>query len=142
MDWQDNYRRKLLDLWRAGKLWRGIGEGRTGHDRTRCYVGIGLKVTETWLRTNADSVSVSAYSETKIGGYTEKVSANVRNMSALGVGDLVWLLDACGAAQNPEPWRIVAVVNGPAGAAYAMFDERPDGWPLERCIVACPDFSW
>ncbi len=25
MDWQDNYRRKLLDLWRAGKLWRGIG---------------------------------------------------------------------------------------------------------------------
>lgn len=121
---------------------RGIGEGRTGHDRTRCYVGIGLKVTETWLRTNADSVSVSAYSETKIGGYTENVSASVRNMSPLGVGTYAWLLDACGAAQNAEPWRIVDVVDGPDGAAYAMFAERPTGWPLERCIVACPDFSW
>lgn len=122
---------------------RGIGEDREGHNRTRVYIGIGL-------RTDADTSSVSPAKTQNPKSYTENLSASVRSGETKpepppeppkpGIGDLVWLVGRDGAIQNPTPWRIVDLGEDPAtGEAFALFEETAAGWPLERCEVARPE---
>jgi hypothetical protein len=51
---------------------------------------------------------------------------------------MVLLLSADGVIQNKDPYRIVEIVAGQDGKAYARFAEIAGGWLLTQCERVLP----